>query len=255
MLPTSAFLCHGGGLQPQARPQRPELPSFGAYHPKLSTLAPPNPLSSSCRALQAILGAPAATLSSAPNPPRTLGKPFMLSKGPTATPRAMQLPPHRSANKRRRSEFEDDISSEIYMPDCHTPEPTRTPKRRRKVPLSMPLGLSADDFRALEAPVEEVELDIPVINPRAHHPDNDSAYGSSPPVEDTEWDVDDDRILVETVLEKLKLSKRDWNACARRLGKDRDSLGKRWSLLVGEGNVGLRRDRNISRTKLDISSW
>ena len=107
----------------------------------------------------------------------------------------------------------------------------------------------------LETPVEEVELDMPSISPHARHSDDDSAYGSSPPLEDVEWNWDDDRMLVEIVLEKLKLSRRDWNDCARRLGKERDSLEKRWSLLVGEGNVGLRRGGRISRTDLDILSW
>lgn len=126
----------------------------------------------------------------------------------------------------------------------------------------MPMGLSADDFRALEAPKiseEEEDLDMPIISPHGnshgHLSDEDSAYGSSPSVEDPEWTHDDDRMLVETVLEKLRLSKHDWNDCARKLGKDRDSLGRRWSLLVGEGNVGLRRGGRISRTELDISSW
>ena len=118
------------------------------------------------------------------------------------------------------------------------------------------MGLSADDFRALEPAVEEEDkLDLPVMSPRNTCSDQDSAYGSSPSLEDPEWTIDDDRMLVETVLEKLKLSKRDWNDCARKLGKDKDSLGRRWSLLVGEGNVGLRRGRRISRTNLDIGSW
>lgn len=121
----------------------------------------------------------------------------------------------------------------------------------------MPMGLSADDFRALETPVEEVEekLDMPIISPLNGQSDHDSAYGSSPSLEDPEWSTEDDRLLVETVLEKMKLSKRDWNDCARKLGKDRDSLGRRWTLLVGEGNVGLRRGGRISRTNLDISGW
>jgi hypothetical protein len=119
----------------------------------------------------------------------------------------------------------------------------------------MPLGLSADDFRALETPAEEVELDMPITSPYARHSDEDSAYGSSPSPDDGEWTDADDRILVETVLEKLKLSKREWNDCAKILGKDRDNLERRWSLLVGEGNVGLRRGGRISRTNLDISSW
>ena len=253
MLLPSAFSCDGG-LQPQSRPQRPKLPSFTAYQPQYSTSARPSPLSSSCRALQAILGAPGAISRSAPNPSRELDNPFELPEAMLA-PKKLQQPPPRSANKRRRSEFEEDMPSDILMGDCRTPESIRTPKRRRNVPLSMPLGLSADDFRALETPGEEVELDMPSSSPHARHSDDDSAYGSSPPLEDLKWNWDDDRMLVEIVLEKLKLSKRDWNDCARRLGKERDSLERRWSLLVGEGNVGLRRGGRISRTDLDILSW
>ncbi|OJD09596.1 hypothetical protein ACJ73_10200, partial [Blastomyces percursus] len=57
----------------------------------------------------------------------------------------------------------------------------------------------------------------------------------------SDWTSEDDKRLVELVLEKLKLSRRDWNECARRMGKDHDSVGRRWRALVGEGNVGLRR--------------
>lgn len=123
--------------------------------------------------------------------------------------------------------------------------------------MSMPLGLSAEDFRALETPVEEedLQLDMPIISPNTMVSDQDSAYGSSPTLEESEWTIEDDQVLVETVLEKLKLSKRDWNDCARKIGKDKDSLGRRWSLLVSEGNVGLRRGGRMSRTNLDISSW
>ncbi|KIX10459.1 uncharacterized protein Z518_01542 [Rhinocladiella mackenziei CBS 650.93] len=259
MLLPSAFSCDGGQQQPETRPQRPKLPSFAAYPPLPSTPARSSPLSSSCRALQAILGAPATIQQPTSNPPRELGNPFALSEKPTIIRQAPPKP-HRSANKRRRSEFEEDLlpseSSDIPMEDCQsTPRPVRTPKRRRRIPLAMPMGLSADDFRALETTTEEEELEIPTISPHNTHSDQDSAYGSSPSIEDPEWTIDDDRLLVETVLEKLKLSKHDWNDCARKLGKDKDSLGRRWSLLVGEGNVGLRRGGRISRTDLDISSW
>ncbi|KAK4945185.1 hypothetical protein LTR10_015611 [Elasticomyces elasticus] len=125
------------------------------------------------------------------------------------------------------------------MEDCpQTPQPIRTPKRRRKIPLSIPMGLSADDFRALDTPPEEKEqFDMPIMSPVNTYSDRDSAYGESPSLDDPDWTIDDDRLLVETVLEKLKLSKRDWNECARKLGKDKDSLGRRWSLLVGEVNL------------------
>lgn len=260
MLLPSAFACDGGA-QPQTRPQRPKLPSFSAYQPQQTTIPQSNPLSSSCRALHAILGAPSIishTHTSTPKSPPQLANPF----GPRELPSAQRNipPPPRSANKRRRSEFEEDLPAQtrdVEMEDCQrTPQPIRTPKRRRKIPLSMPLGLSADDFRALETPVEEEEeLSMPGLSPHLSHSDHDSAYGSSPSIDESEWTETDDQILVETVLEKLKLSKHDWNDCARKLGKDRDSLGRRWSLLVGEGNVGLRRGGRLSRTNLDISSW
>lgn len=267
MLLPSAFSCDGGQLKiPDSRPpQRPKLPSFAAYQPLLlapSTQSRPSPLSSSCRALHAILGAPAAIERSIPSPPRQRQDPF---KNPQTALGSKQIPPPtpcRGANKRRRSDFEADLApSDTIMQDCpQTPQPVRTPKRRRKVPLYMPMGLSAEDFHALETPPEETvepDLDMPIISPFAsnNNSDRDSAYGSSPSIDDPDWTIDDDRLLVETVLEKLKLSKRDWNECARKLGKDKDSLGRRWSLLVGEGNVGLRRGRRISRTDLDIASW
>jgi len=63
-----------------------------------------------------------------------------------------------------------------------------------------------------------------------------------------EWSTEEDRILVELVLEKLKLSKEEWQDCARSLGKDRGSVGKRWKSLMGAGEVGLK--RNNRRAKI-----
>lgn len=95
--------------------------------------------------------------------------------------------------------------------------------------------------------------------------DIDSGYGAStgpsPTLEavedDPAWTLDDDRILVEAVLEKLQLSKRAWNDCARRLGKDKDSIGRRWKLLVDEGEVGLRirRGSAVRRVPVDVPGW
>ncbi|KAK5191229.1 hypothetical protein LTR96_003055 [Exophiala xenobiotica] len=265
MLLPSAFSCDGGHST-ESRAQRPKLHSFAAYQPQQSVQVRPSPLSSSCRALHAILGAPLTVERSTPAPPPQLQDPFRISHEANASKQSLpQQPPRRSTNKRRRSDFEADLVPsamlDTMMEDCpQTPQPVRTPKRRRKVPLSIPMGLSADDFRALDTPSEEKEdldLDMPIMSPFANntHSDQDSAYGSSPSIDDSDWTIDDDRMLVETVLEKLKLSKRDWNDCARKLGKDKDSLGRRWSLLVGEGNVGLRRGGRISRTDLDIPSW
>ncbi|KAL2393244.1 hypothetical protein ABEF93_001783 [Exophiala dermatitidis] len=373
MLLPSAFSCADSSSDTSTSSshfhlQRPKLQSFGAYQPRQSSshhavaatavATRLNPLSSSCRALQAILGVPqSTTISNSNSSSLTLyeppSDPFMLpdhSPHPSGPVRQRPpSPPRRTAVKRRRSEFErdyvgrsdqgqhqDQLSSDIHMDD-YSPSPRqhqrtnsspaavmmmRTPKRRRRIPLSMPLGLCADDFRGLETPPEEIEMP-PTTNVMmtmntaspcspCHHDqihllsthqsqttlcgrsiggysdrdrgrdpdrDSDSAYasgscsascsvssssgssgsGSSPletKEESEEWTLEDDRMLVETVLEKLKLTKRDWNDCARRLGRDKDSLGRRWSLLVDRGNVGLRRGSGRrSRTDLDISSW
>lgn len=130
-----------------------------------------------------------------------------------------------------------------------------TPKRHRRAPLLMPLGLSAEDFDALaddSSADHDEQVSLPTPGPQAgdstsHEPWTLDELGN--------WTAADDRLLVETVLEKLKLSKREWNDCARRLGKDKDTLGKRWKMLVVEGNVGLRRGGRLRRTNLDIESW
>ena len=129
-----------------------------------------------------------------------------------------------------------------------------TPKRHRKAPLQLPLGLSAGDFNVLdESGVEaDEQVSLPPPRPQAEESANDDSWAAD---EFGNWTAADDRLLVETVLEKLKLSKREWNDCARRLGKDKDTLGKRWKMLVVKGNVGLRRGGRVKRTELDVGSW
>ncbi|KAJ4151433.1 hypothetical protein LMH87_012134 [Akanthomyces muscarius] len=104
-----------------------------------------------------------------------------------------------------------------------TPEPPSTPPRSRIAPASMPLGLERADFHSLQ-------------------------QQQAPPHENTnDWTAEDDRILVELVLEKLKLSKAEWQDCARTLGKDRHALSRRWKSLVMDDEVGLKR-RKIHST-------
>ncbi|EEH36885.2 hypothetical protein PAAG_07303 [Paracoccidioides lutzii Pb01] len=188
----------------------------------------------------------------------------------------------RGVNKRRRDIYEDDsdssssggregkVAREGYM--------FSTPKRRRRAPAELPLGLVRADFQSLESPgaprlpSPHSSADVPVSvsvsrdgegGVIGHHVlrsescdgkvdagdgGHDSNTTSSDPQSD--WTSEDDRKLVELVLEKLKLSKRDWSECARRMGKDNDSVGRRWRALVGEGNVGLRRGRNIVRNRI-----
>jgi len=109
----------------------------------------------------------------------------------------------------------------------------------------MPLGLSQSDFDALQTPGPMAPLRSPAM-PQTEFPIPSSASESEPPPPEPEpmdgdWTPEDDGLLVGIVLEKLKLTKKDWNECARKMGKDNDSVGKRWKALVGEGEVGLRR--------------
>ena len=107
-----------------------------------------------------------------------------------------------------------------------------TPKRQRLAPEILPLGLERGDFHTLH--LQQLG--------------GDDVLDSIEKENNEEWSTEEDRILVELVLEKLKLSKSDWQDCARSLGKDRGSVGKRWKSLMGNGDVGLR--NRSRRTKL-----
>jgi hypothetical protein len=151
-------------------------------------------------------------------------------------------PPPRGLNKRRRGTDDDmgrddDIDSDLDIEDSIENDGNedvelvhsgpRTPKRARIAPEAIPLGLERSDFHHLHASTED---------------DSRVEEGSEVEVEaDGEtWSTEDDRILVELVLEKLKLSKTDWQDCARSLGKDRGSIGRRWKSLMVNGDVGLK---------------
>lgn len=283
MLLPSAFPCEGHGPT-ISRPTRPMLPAFAVYAPLPKQEVPASDvgLSSSCRALHGVLGAPLRSPRAPAEAAQTkLRNPFDTNQKVTKpTHRRAAIP--RGANKRGRDDFEADLHSTNYGANgSEQPPDTKlmsTPKRRRRVPLDMPLGLSAADFRSLE-PVGETgqqlredhegdlnmpELSHDCLSDADSDDEVDSGYGTSngpspsPSTLDAPpWTFDDDRILVETVLEKLQLSKRAWNDCARRLGKDKDSLGRRWKMLLDEGEVGLkiRRGGPLRRSSMEVPGW
>ncbi|KAI1412140.1 hypothetical protein F5Y13DRAFT_163679 [Hypoxylon sp. FL1857] len=163
--------------------------------------------------------------------------------------------PPRGVNKRRRAVEDDmgrddDIDSDLEIGGSdnkdqaeNTEESTfrpATPKRARIAPEVIPLGLDRKDFHNLHTTNGQEE---------------NAAEGTEVEIEaDGErWSKEDDRILVELVLEKLKLSKTDWQDCARSLGKDRSSIGRRWRSLMINGDVGLKSSRS-RRSKLH-STW
>jgi hypothetical protein len=139
------------------------------------------------------------------------------------TKRAHAAPP-RGINKRRRA-IDDEMSrndeEERSGEESEDEGGPSTPKRMRFAPEVLPLGLERSDFHDLK--LKEMKEDV-----------LESVEGGE------EWSTEEDRLLVELVLEKLKLTKSDWQDCARSLGKDRGSVGRRWKSLMGGGEVGLK---------------
>jgi len=165
--------------------------------------------------------------------------------------RIVKRQPPRGVNKRRRGvdddmgrcdvdndEFESDLESSVEAEEAEVPAAPSTPKRARLAPEVIPLGLERTDYHDLHCAQAESGEGLGISQ----------SHGGV-----DEWTTEDDRILVELVLEKLKLSKSDWQDCARSLGKDRNSVGRRWRSLMINGDVGLK-TRSSRRAKLH-STW
>ncbi|KAE8452234.1 hypothetical protein EG329_001701 [Mollisiaceae sp. DMI_Dod_QoI] len=188
---------------------------------------------------------------------------------------AVAAAPPRGVNKRRRA-VEDEMSRETAEgaspePESETEEQDekenakqgeiqdqerereredeapRTPKRLRLAPEILPLGLERADFHALhlQHQLSSEPLFFPSSsssssNHQTSNPFCQSQDSRSGRDEEEEWTTEQDRLLVELVLEKLKLSKSEWQDCARSLGRDRGSVGRRWKSLMAVGDVGLK---------------
>ncbi|KAI3532234.1 hypothetical protein CABS01_04049 [Colletotrichum abscissum] len=184
---------------------------------------------------------------------------------------AKRAPP-RGLNKRRRAADEEtgredglltdeDVESDLDISsqrqsfeatnDNPIPSNPSTPKRARIAPEVIPLGLERSDYHTLHL------LNGDGVN--MNHSSMEAAGAQDPTVEveaDGErWSAEDDRILVELVLEKLKLSKTEWQDCARSLGKDRNCLSRRWKSLMVQGDVGLKGPRRSSRRANLHGTW
>ncbi|KXG49975.1 uncharacterized protein PGRI_059430 [Penicillium griseofulvum] len=175
-----------------------------------------------------------------PVSPRQTPPPRTAALSPPPPPSA----PARGANKRRRDILDDDDSDAELN---HRRNRFATPKRRRHVPYNMPLGLSSTDFYSLHSPPvsqsppspprRRMDYDIPAgarVDPDAPLPSIEECAPS--PLQD--WTAEEDKRLIELVLEKFRLSQQEWDECARQMG--RSHVGHRWQSLVGEGRVGLR---------------
>jgi hypothetical protein len=225
-----------------------------------------NGLLGTCRALQSLLNRSPAPSTRRSTKPQRLQSPLPLNT-PRRSPRAQktarpvsprQTPPPqtapltpppppsapaRGANKRRR----DSDESEETIPRNRF----ATPKRSRHIPYNMPLGLSSTDFYSLHSPPV---TQSPPSPRRRVDMDYSFQFGARidadtpmPSIEVTEcapaldqdvWTPQEDQDLIELVLEKCRLSRAEWDECARQMG--RRGVGHRFQALVGEGCVGLR---------------
>ena len=260
MLLPSALPCGGESRVPLPRLQMP--PSRFAPIPAPRSPALANSLLSSCRALQALLGG--VSSSQPASIPRHVDRPQRLASPLHARPlaarpaRAVQpkakIAPPRGANKRRRHEYEEDNGiAKRDVCDGASLKPFSTPKRQRRVPLNMPLGLSAEDFVGLETPPTsdaETQHESDSADAQCFTAIGDLKYGKS-----ATWTTQDDEQLVGLVLEKFKLSRRQWTECARKIGKDGQSVEERWKLLVGRSDyvqhqAGVRRGGKRARAQI-----
>ncbi|KAG7108761.1 hypothetical protein HYQ45_004877 [Verticillium longisporum] len=278
MLMPSAFSCDASQQHypsyPHTRLQSALFASPPASPPTLASTPAIGNIFNTCRSLQSLLTTPPpperAQLTQLPTPPMAHApSPIKLrlrpraprpdnSSAPDSRPRKkiVKRAPPRGANKRRRgadddlgrmdltsdddsdNQIEADSESDADVPAM--PAAPSTPKRARIAPEVIPLGLARTDYHNLHA---ASDTNLPLLN---------LAQGSGVEVErDGEhWSTEDDRILVELVLEKLRLSKTEWQDCARSLGKDRNSLSRRWRSLMAQGDVGLKPTRASRRGKL-----
>jgi len=171
---------------------------------------------------------------------------------------AQQAP--RGPNKRRRAADDDmgryneddsDMEHEVQedpQSNNHNNESgsaPHTPKRSRIAPEVIPLGLERADYHSLHSSFSSsYSEDAPGGGRQEQQQQQQRQQDGTDVVVEADgeaWSTEEDRILVELVLEKLKLTKSDWQDCARSLGKDRGSVGRRWKSLMINGDVGLKR--------------
>jgi hypothetical protein len=166
--------------------------------------------------------------------------------------------PPRGLNKRRRA-VDDELSRETVDAEDEQVADEKeadaaclpsTPKRRRFAPEILPLGLERSDFHTLH--LQSVATSQDDILQSVEDLYSQSQTGEQ---REGEWTTEEDRLLVELVLEKLKLTKSDWQDCARSLGKDRGSVGKRWKSLMGSGDVGLKSRSSSNRRAKIHGTW
>ncbi|EAQ92515.1 hypothetical protein CHGG_00750 [Chaetomium globosum CBS 148.51] len=179
---------------------------------------------------------------------------------------AQQAAAPRGPNKRRRAaddelgRYNEDDSDMEHDVQEHSPEqqeqpqeddrpeesPPHTPKRARIAPEVIPLGLERADYHSLHSSFSSTFSGDGDTSTGHTSPDTEMSRRGTDVVLEADgsaWSTEEDRMLVELVLEKLKLTKSDWQDCARSLGKDRATVGRRWKSLMLNGGCGAEEGR------------
>lgn len=128
--------------------------------------------------------------------------------------------------------FASELPAFEPQPQAQDPEPPSTPKRSRIAPEQLPLGLDRSDFHR-----QYQDDPAQLQHQRGQGTDVECERA------DELWSVEDDKILIELVLAKMKLKPEDWRDCAQVMGRDRHSLDRRWKSLMANNHVGLNRRR------------
>ncbi|CEI65051.1 hypothetical protein FVEN_g11888 [Fusarium venenatum] len=218
-------------------PASPPAPSHSSFANLMTT----------CRSLQSLLSMPAPIVidsrpapynnAQLPTPPLAHAAPPLKlrlrprpqRREPVGPKKVTKRAAPRAANKKRRV-ADDDMDRCSSASDSGSESPSRcsmeqsepsTPKRTRIAPEQMPLGLERSDFHNMH------------LRQGGHLLNEEDS-------DDEDWNAEDDRVLIEIVLEKLRLSKAEWQDCARNLGRDRHAVDRRWKTLLLNGDVGLK---------------
>lgn len=170
---------------------------------------------------------------------------------------AKRQPPPRGVNKRRRDDEDEDMEKENEEIDVDTNELKRgpsTPKRVRVVPEEIPLGLDRRDFEMLHDNHQYTSTPTNALGFSFPSPRNVKEKAEKGQDQGTNWSTEEDRQLVELVLQKLRLNRSDWQDCARSLGRNSRKLEQRWQSLLGAGEIGLKGNARQER-RSNSATW
>ncbi|KAG8532204.1 uncharacterized protein KY384_003845 [Bacidia gigantensis] len=208
------------------------------------------------------------------DPTPRLESPISFTTAPALKPRKKKdsykvtKPAPRTPMRKRRRALSDDLGPSNDQENGSHNKPS-TPKRQRKYPPTLPLGLDQRDFddllshstpeTAAHTPFQ-MYPDTTFTTPSRPLPFNLPFHPGAPSSldpsifpnenqEDTPMPTpEDDAALTTLILSKLRLRQEDWDECARKLSErgGKDSIGERWKMLVAREDAGVQFARRRS---------